>query len=113
MTKMDPALFDVYMQKVHEHLNWAPQPPDRIRFLSLALCGEAGELANLIKKDWRGDGGIDERRQKIVKELADVAGYVFLIAAELGVDLLMETFNKVHEVEQREAFKDYQTRTTT
>ena len=24
-------------------------------FLSLALCGEAGELANMMKKKWRGD----------------------------------------------------------
>src|ERR1700739_3058699 len=32
-----------------------PGSAEDIRFLSFALFGEVGELANLIKKDWRGD----------------------------------------------------------
>lgn len=104
MSKITPAEFTDYIKKVHEHLEWSPPPPDRLRFLALALCGEAGELANLVKKDWRGDDGQVVRQAKIAQELADVAGYAFLIAAELGVDLLWETYQKVQEAETRPAF---------
>ena len=36
------------------------------RFLALALCGEAGELANMIKKRWRDGADLsDEIRDEI------------------------------------------------
>jgi|SRR5215471_4717395 len=54
------------------------------RFLALALCGEAGELANLIKKQWRGDS-IDEAR--IAEEIGDVHAYLELLACAYGLDL--------------------------
>jgi NTP pyrophosphatase (non-canonical NTP hydrolase) len=43
-------------------------------YLSLALCGEAGELANKIKKAWGGYEDIPLEEIKL--ELADVANYV-------------------------------------
>lgn len=47
------------------------------RFLALALCGEAGELANLIKKRWRDDAWlVDEIRE----EICDVRVYLELLA---------------------------------
>lgn len=56
---------------IRAHLHWGPLlGEDKIRFMALALCGEAGELANIVKKDWRGDPG--DRRAKLVEELADV-----------------------------------------
>jgi NTP pyrophosphatase (non-canonical NTP hydrolase) len=53
------------------------------RFLALALCGEAGELANLIKKRWR-DGAYlaDEIRE----ELADIRVYLELLARCFGIE---------------------------
>lgn len=84
------------------HAKWSPGKYGskiRLRFLSLALCGEAGELAGWIKKDWRGDKGI--KREAIIKELADVGNYAFMIAEEMGVDLLDEMERKFVEVEQR------------
>ena len=90
---------------IKRHLNWGPiAPTERLRFMALALCGEAGELANLIKKDWRGDGGalgVDNRRPKVVEELADVANYAYLIAELLGVDLEAVMLKKLKEVEKR------------
>jgi NTP pyrophosphatase (non-canonical NTP hydrolase) len=93
--------------KIKDHLAWpvlgrVPTPEEEsLRFLTLALCGEAGELANLIKKDWRGDQGGEERRAKIVDELTDVANYTFMIAARLGVDLETLMLKKFEIVEKR------------
>lgn len=43
-----------------------------LRFNALAMCGEAGEVANAIKKGWRGDSlNIDNLRD----ELGDVFSY--------------------------------------
>jgi len=46
-------------------------------FLALALCGEVGELANLVKKRWR--DGLD-LREEVREEIADVRIYLELIA---------------------------------
>jgi NTP pyrophosphatase (non-canonical NTP hydrolase) len=56
------------------------------RFLALALCGEAGELGNLIKKRWRdGDTGPDHV-EEIRDEIADVRIYLELLARLFDVD---------------------------
>lgn len=83
------------------------QSLDRLRFLVLALNGEAGELANLIKKEWRGDllNGQDDYRSAVISELADVGNYTFMIAKELGVDLLDEMQLKFDLVEQTPKWK--------
>lgn len=47
------------------------------RFLALGLCGEAGELANMIKKRWR--DGVD-LSEEIRDEIADVRVYLELLA---------------------------------
>ncbi len=76
---------------LRKHLSWGPlYYHDKLRFMVLALCGEAGELANLVKKNWRGDTGYMEREADMVTELADVANYAFMIAEMLGVDLQAE-----------------------
>jgi NTP pyrophosphatase (non-canonical NTP hydrolase) len=53
------------------------------RFLALALCGEAGELANMIKKRWR--DGVD-LSDEIREELADIRVYLELLAKCFGVE---------------------------
>lgn len=86
------------------HLGWGPlEGADKVRFMALALCGETGELANLIKKDWRGDAG--DRRDQISAELADVGNYVFMLAEALGVDLPAVMLKKLVEVEKRPEWK--------
>ncbi len=73
---------------------------------SNALCGEAGELANVIKKIRRqetgarneGDPSMVELRGMAAHELADVVIYADLLADFLGVDLgeaIKAKFNKV------------------
>mgnify|MGYP001583608687 CR=1 FL=1 len=53
------------------------------RFLALALCGEAGELANMIKKRWR--DGVD-LSEEIRDEIADIRVYLELLAKCFGIE---------------------------
>lgn len=56
---------------------------------TLGLAGEAGEVAEKIKKVIRDDGGevSGEKKREIKKELGDVLWYVAQIASELGLSL--------------------------
>ncbi len=88
-------------------------PPDRARkyrdteaniyFLSLALCGEVGELANMMKKHWRGDLVPNEQ---IIEELADIRVYLELLAKCYGIagyKLDLAVAKKFEKVVQRYA----------
>jgi NTP pyrophosphatase (non-canonical NTP hydrolase) len=56
------------------------------RFLALALFGECGEVANLIKKKWRGDN-IPDFDAKLREELGDVYAYLILFSMAYRIDL--------------------------
>lgn len=55
----------------------------------MGLCGEAGEVADKMKKVMRDDNGIvsGEKREEVKKELGDVLWYVAQLATELDLDL--------------------------
>lgn len=56
---------------------------------TLGLAGEAGEIANKVKKIARDHGGviIDDTRNMIKAELGDVLWYVARIAAEFDLSM--------------------------
>ncbi len=55
---------------------------------TLGLVGEAGEIANKLKKVQRGDYALtDEVKKEVSKELGDVLWYVAQLATELGASL--------------------------
>lgn len=56
---------------------------------ALGLTGEAGELADKIKKVYRDKGGVfkQEEREAIAKELGDVLWYLTRLGATLGFSL--------------------------
>ena len=62
-----------------------------LMYCALGLAGEAGELANKIKKLYR--DGIDhgaswpDKREALIKELGDVLWYTAALASELDADL--------------------------
>ena len=65
--------------------------PDSIRILypALGLAGEAGEVANKVKKIYRDDGGqvTDDRRVQVAKELGGVLWYVAAVCTDLGLNM--------------------------
>ena len=65
--------------------------PDDIRILypALGLAGEAGEVANKVKKIYRDDGGqvTDDRRAQIAKELGGVLWYVATVCTDLNLNM--------------------------
>jgi NTP pyrophosphatase (non-canonical NTP hydrolase) len=60
-----------------------------LSYPALGLAGEAGEVAQHVKKAIRDDAGqvSDERRAAMSKELGDVLWYVAQLASELGLEL--------------------------
>ena len=60
-----------------------------LEYPTLGLAGEAGEVANIVKKIQRDHGGVlnDEIRSKLKDELGDVLWYISACADELGLTL--------------------------
>lgn len=72
--------------------------PEELYFLTLALVGEAGELANLIKKRWR-DGSLNLNSVK--KEIADIEAYLLHIKDFLSITDNLYFVDKTQEVLDR------------
>jgi NTP pyrophosphatase (non-canonical NTP hydrolase) len=70
---------------------WFPNQADDLVHHALALCGEAGEFANLVKKLQRGDLNLKDAdtRFQVMMELTDVQTYVLSAAGLMGLDLDM------------------------
>lgn len=66
-----------------------PKRLDNLEYPTLGLAGEAGEVANIVKKIQRDHGGeiSDEIRAKLKDELGDVLWYISACADELGLTL--------------------------
>ena len=66
-----------------------PGAGDNLLYPTLGLCGEAGEVAEKVKKMVRDDAGVltPQRREALAKELGDVLWYVAQVATEAGLDL--------------------------
>jgi NTP pyrophosphatase (non-canonical NTP hydrolase) len=62
---------------------------------ALGLTGEAGEVADKIKKIIRDNKALDQKeRLEIAKEVGDVLWYIAALARDLGVD--METIARMN-----------------
>jgi NTP pyrophosphatase (non-canonical NTP hydrolase) len=59
-----------------------------LMYIGLGIAGEAGEIANQVKKIARDNGGMvtSDRRDKILDELGDVMWYWLRFCHELGFD---------------------------
>lgn len=102
----------VWEQAEHNHTRYSYTGTieQDIQFFGLGLAGEAGEVANLIKKRWR-DG--EKHTADLKAECADVFAYDIMLAAALGMtpqDLLDEVARKqrvfVEKMKAKEANPD-------
>ena len=73
---MRTANFDAYDSYLDPLMNSA-----------LGLCGESGEIADIVKKARFQGHDLEAEREHIIKELGDVAWYVALGATAVGVRL--------------------------
>jgi NTP pyrophosphatase (non-canonical NTP hydrolase) len=66
-----------------------PNKGNNLPYPALGLCGEAGEVAEKVKKIIRDDAGVvsPDKRENIKKELGDVMWYVSAVATELQLNL--------------------------
>jgi NTP pyrophosphatase (non-canonical NTP hydrolase) len=79
-----------------------PQDKLPITYPALGLNGEAGEVAEKVKKCWRDNGGVfdDYTKKAILKELADTLWYIWACADDMGYtlkDVLQTGITKVRE----------------
>ena len=74
-----------------------------LAYPALGLAGEAGELANKVKKVLRDDGGAitEERRKDLLDELGDVLWYVAELATCLGGDLQEVAAKNIEKLQSR------------
>lgn len=99
----NPLLDDLTQQCVEDSKRWfpevCPKPTDSSRQTvlhlthhTLAMFGEVGEFANLLKKIERGSLNLDDWdvHNDLAEELTDVFIYLLNIAGILNVDLLAE-----------------------
>lgn len=101
MGEYDRGLASVWAQAERSHADYSGTGDHEsdIRFLTLGLTGETGEVmtaileaaslvaaggrtANLVKKRWRDGDGHD---QAIRYEIADVCAYAFMLASTMGM----------------------------
>ncbi|MFL6466993.1 MAG: nucleoside triphosphate pyrophosphohydrolase family protein [Pyrinomonadaceae bacterium] len=80
--------FEEYQQEASATALY-PRRMSNLEYPTLGLAGEAGEVANIVKKIQRDHDGVlnDEVRAKLKDELGDVLWYISACADELGMTL--------------------------
>lgn len=80
--------FEEYQQEAKQTALY-PNRLKNLEYPTLGLAGEAGEVANIVKKIQRDFGGeiTDEIRAKLKDELGDVLWYISACADELNLTL--------------------------
>lgn len=78
----------------------------KILYPSLGICGEAGEVADKVKKVVRDKGGVfsEETKEEIAKEIGDVLWYCAILSDNLGYsldDIANMNLNKLESRYQR------------
>jgi len=73
-----------------------------LEYLTLGLSGEAGEIANKVKKILRGDKEFDEVAKKdLAAELGDVLWYLAVLADALDVRLSQVATDNIRKLMDR------------
>lgn len=96
--------FEEY-QKIVKKTSIYPNQGNNVAYVTLGLAGEAGEVADKVKKLIRDSNGIltKDKRKEMIKELGDVLWYLAACAGELGVDLEEVATQNAKKVEDRKS----------
>lgn len=80
--------FNTYQQKARETAIY-PNMGSEFTYPALGLVGEAGEIANKLKKVIRDNDGVltDKVRKSVGDEIGDCLWYIAQLATEMGYDL--------------------------
>lgn len=81
-----------------------PNRGNNIVYAALGLTGEAGEVAEKVKKSIRDDEGVltDKRAKQLQKELGDVLWYVAAMCHELGMDMESVALKNLDKLQDRQ-----------
>jgi NTP pyrophosphatase (non-canonical NTP hydrolase) len=92
-------------QKMSRQTALYPDVGNNFIYPTLGLTGEAGEVAEKIKKVLRDHGGIisPAKKEEIEKELGDVLWYVAQISSELGLSLNTVAEKNIEKLFSRKA----------
>lgn len=106
---MDDITMNEYQSEALETVIY-PDRGDNLVYPVLGLNGEAGELAEKLKKIIRDDGGevSEDKKEELARELGDVFWYVAVCAHELGFDLgeiARENLEKLADREDRDQLR--------
>lgn len=86
---------------LYQHLAMRTANPECLSLsnVGLGIAGEAGEVADLIKKHLHHGHELD--RDKLIKELGDVAWYLALGCSVLKVDMKTVLWKNVEKLKKR------------
>ena len=89
MSDGEGLTFDFYQERASDTAVYPGQGEFKgLAYVSLGVNGEAGEIAEHVKKSWRDDGEITpERRSLILKEVGDELWYLAQLCSELDASL--------------------------
>jgi len=76
---------------------------DKLIYPTLGLAGEAGEIANKVKKILRDNAGDlqEDVRQNLISELGDVLWYVAALATDLKTELSEVAYTNIEKLNSR------------
>jgi len=82
----------------------------QLAYVVLGLAGEAGEVANKLKKVIRDGGGVitKEQRFALIDELGDVFWYLAQCCEKLDIDLSVVAMNNLNKLAERKKNKSLQ-----
>ena len=74
-----------------------------LAYVALGLAGEAGEIANKVKKIYRDNGGVltPEKAAVLKDELSDVLWYVSQLATEIDTSLESVAIDNISKLTSR------------
>lgn len=72
-----------------------------LSFLMVAMTGELGETANIIKKVIRGDCSLESRRKDIEEEITDLFIYIIKFAYQMDIDIESKFVEKLEYNKER------------